>query len=408
MISRAVWLAPLALVGLALPPAHQPAAGRDPPATASPERAQFLARLGADRWQAAGVSGRGVTVLIVDSGFRGWHSYLGQVLPSAVLTKSFRTDNSLEARDSCHGVLCGEVIHALAPDAELLFANWESDDVASFVHAVEWGKQHGARVLSCSVIMPCWSDGEGGGPIHAALTRVMGTGEAAGDMLGIACAGNTAQRHWSGRFRRGADGCHEWVPGQTWNAVTPWGEDRVSVELCCPLGAGYAVQVVNTVTGTEIGRAAADPGGFCAVVRFVPTSGARYAVRSLARHVARRPIPSIRAQRLAGALHSTRQHPVPGRWARVRRGRRDRRRRSSGGVQFLRAERGTTQAGFRRRGAGLDRGEVVAILGHVGRSPASSRACCARSEPASRLVTHESPIRAAASGGRHCPAGPRR
>jgi subtilisin family serine protease len=220
-----------------------------------------------------------VTVLIVDSGFRGWHSYLGQVLPSAVLTKSFRTDNSLEARDSCHGVLCGEVIHALAPDAELLFANWESDDVASFVHAVEWGKQHGARVLSCSVIMPCWSDGEGGGPIHAALTRVMGTGEAAGDMLGIACAGNTAQRHWSGRFRRGADGCHEWVPGQTWNAVTPWGEDRVSVELCCPLGAGYAVQVVNTVTGTEIGRAAADPGGFCAVVRFVPTSGARYAVR---------------------------------------------------------------------------------------------------------------------------------
>ena len=165
MISRAVGSLPLRLSVWPCPPAHQPAAGRDPPATASTERAQFLARLGAARWQAAGARGRGVTVLIVDSGFRGWHSYLGNVLPSAVLAKSFRTDSSLEARDSCHGVLCGEVIHALAPDAELLFANWESDDAASFVHAVEWGKQHGARVLSCSVIMPCWSDGEGGGPI---------------------------------------------------------------------------------------------------------------------------------------------------------------------------------------------------------------------------------------------------
>jgi subtilisin family serine protease len=278
MTFRAAWLIPLALLGLALPPAPQPAIGRGPPAV-SPERAQFLARLGADRWQAAGTRGRGVTVLIVDSGFRGWRSHLGGVLPVTALTKSFRADANLEARDSSHGVLCGEVIHALAPDAELLFANWEPDDADSFVRAVEWGKQQGARVMSCSVIMPCWSDGEGGGPIHAALTRVMGTGDKADDLIGFACAGNTAQRHWSGPFRRGADGWHEWATGQTLNAVTPWGDERVSVELCHPPGAGYMVQVINTVSGAEIGRATADPGGNCAVVRFQPTAGGHYAAR---------------------------------------------------------------------------------------------------------------------------------
>ena len=33
-----------------------------------------------------------------------------------------------------------------------------------------------ARVLTCSVIMPSWSDGEGGGPVHAALANAVGHG----------------------------------------------------------------------------------------------------------------------------------------------------------------------------------------------------------------------------------------
>src|SRR5439155_9824932 len=91
------------------------------------ERAKFLARTGADRWHAAGARGQGVKVLVIDSGFRGWRSHLGGVLPRLILSKSFRADAALDARDSQHGVLCGEVIHALAPDAELLFATWEPD-----------------------------------------------------------------------------------------------------------------------------------------------------------------------------------------------------------------------------------------------------------------------------------------
>src|SRR5438445_12692253 len=132
MTFRATWLVPVALLGLVL----SPTSGRDQPAV-PPERAQLLARLGADRWQAAGARGQGVKVLVIDSGFRGWRSHLGAALPGSVLTQSFRGDAGLESRDSSHGIRCGEVIHALAPDAELLFANWEPDDPDSFVKAVD-------------------------------------------------------------------------------------------------------------------------------------------------------------------------------------------------------------------------------------------------------------------------------
>jgi len=274
MTRRTVWLLPIAFLSLVLTPSP----GRDRPELAA-ERAKLLVRLGADRWQAAGARGRGVKVLVIDSGFRGWRGYLGAALPSTVLAKAFRADASFETRDSMHGVRCGEVIHALAPDAELLFANWGPGDADSFVRAVTWGKEQGARLISCSVIMPCWSDGEGGGPIHAALARLMGSGDSAGDLLGIACAGNTAQRHWSGPFRRGADGNHEWAPGQTANAITPWGEERVSVELCHPPQNNYSVHVVNLSTATEVGRATVEAGGCSTAVRFLPAAGGRYAVR---------------------------------------------------------------------------------------------------------------------------------
>src|SRR4051812_34820529 len=93
---------------------------------------------GADAWHAAGVRGRGVKVAVLDTGFRGYRDHLGRELPATVKVKSFRHDADLEARDSNHGVACAEVIHTLAPDAELLFANWEPDHPETFLAAVAW------------------------------------------------------------------------------------------------------------------------------------------------------------------------------------------------------------------------------------------------------------------------------
>src|SRR5262245_64488963 len=103
---------------------------------------------------------------ILQSGFSDYRQFLVKGLPASVKTKSFRKDGNFEARDSQHGILCAEVIHAIAPEAEILLVNWEPDSSQAFLDAVRWAKLEGAKVLSCSLIMPSWSDGEGGGEVH--------------------------------------------------------------------------------------------------------------------------------------------------------------------------------------------------------------------------------------------------
>src|SRR5262249_39371646 len=87
-------------------------------AQADRTRKEFLRRLGAGRWHVAGWTGRGIKIAILDTGFRDYRDHLGKALPEHVTVKSFRSDGNLEARNSQHGILCGEVIHTLAPDAE--------------------------------------------------------------------------------------------------------------------------------------------------------------------------------------------------------------------------------------------------------------------------------------------------
>lgn len=248
-------------------------------------RQQILERMGAESWHKAGHRGRGVKVAILDSGFRGYRQFLGNVLPAKIQAKSFRIDGNLEARDSQHGILCAEVVHAVAPDAELLFANWEPDQPERFLDAVRWARQQGAKVISCSLIMPSWSDGEGGGEVNAKLASLVGDGTHAGDVLCFASAGNTAQRHWCGSLFRDPDGYHQWRAGRTSNLIVPWGSERVSVEVYGPPGIACELCIHEAGTGRCVGSACPncdnrrDPGCCRAVVRFQPTPSGKYQVK---------------------------------------------------------------------------------------------------------------------------------
>jgi subtilisin family serine protease len=266
--------------------------------------------MGVRAWHDAGLRGRGLKVAVLDSGFAGYRSQLGKALPAVVKTASFRFDGNLEARDSQHGILCAEVLHSLAPEAELLLANWEPERPESFLAAVRWARSEGARALSCSVIMPSWSDGEGHGPTHVELTRILGKGDKIGDALLFASAGNTARRHWSGRFHD-AGGWHEWAPGVTANTVKPWGGERVSVELCWQGEARYEVAVIDRSVEQEVGRSRWTRPGVtrCAVVAFVPKAGHSYAVRVRRLGLEAGPFHLVV---LGGTLdHSTRHGSVP-------------------------------------------------------------------------------------------------
>lgn len=245
------------------------------------ERAQHLRRLGVAAWHEQGYRGKGITVAILDSGFSGYRTQLGKALPQNVKIRSFRRDGNLEAKDSQHGILCGEVVHFLAPEAELLFANWEPNHPDQFLDAVQWAIEQGAQVISCSIIMPTWSDGEGKGPIHAEMARLLGDGRRRTDTLFIACAGNTADRHWSGAYSDDGHGNHLWADRYTDNSLMPWGKGQVSIELCTEEELDLEVGVQDTTTQKDIERSRIRSHGEhrCAVVHFQPEIGHSYRVR---------------------------------------------------------------------------------------------------------------------------------
>lgn len=285
--------------------------GADPTASALPRR-EHLSRLGIPTWHKLGQKGRGFKVAVLDSGFSGYRNLLGKVLPDKVQTRSFRADGNLEAKDSQHGILCGEVIHTLAPDAELMFANWEPSHPQKFLEAVRWAVAEGARVITCSIIMPTWSDGEGGGPVHAELSRLLGDGSHPDDVLFFACAGNTADRHWSGPFRHEGRGHHSWGDGID-NVVCPWGEGRVSVELCTDQATDLELIVQDLTAGREVSRCRLQQGEHrTAVVRFNPQTGNAYSVRVCAEETAKS---RFHLYVLGGSLRQTRSSgsiPFPG------------------------------------------------------------------------------------------------
>jgi subtilisin family serine protease len=253
-----------------------PDSQRQPPAF----REELLERLGVTRWHTVGVRGAGVKVAVLDSGFRGYRTFLGSSLPASVTARSFRKDGNLEAKDSQHGILCGEVVHTLAPDADVLFANWEPESPQAFLDAVRWAKKEGARVITCSVIMPSWSDGDGHGSVHEQLARILGD-----EVLFFASAGNTARRHWTGTFHDRGDGFHEWDRNRVENALSRLGTERVSIELCWKPGPDYELLVIDRGTRETVASSVPRRGVVrgAAVARFTPKQDHSYAVEI--RHV---------------------------------------------------------------------------------------------------------------------------
>ena len=245
--------------------------------TPVPERQAHLANLGALGWHQDGKRGQGITIAVLDSGFRDYRQFLGKGLPKSVKTRSFRRDRNLEARDSQHGILCAEVLHALAPDADLLLVNWEPDSPQAFLDAVRWAKTQGAKILSCSLIMPSWSDGEGGGEVHRDLQPLLG------DTLFFASAGNTAQRHWCGLFSPDDTGWHRWREDAVANTLMPWGTERVAVEFYGPTKSAFELSLHRRSTGELLGRSVlqvdATRTAGRAIVRFEPEAGETYQVK---------------------------------------------------------------------------------------------------------------------------------
>lgn len=238
-------------------------------------------KLGVLGWHAAGYRGKGVKICILDTDFAGYRVELGETLPTRVRVRSFRRDGRLEVPGSGHGLRAAQVIHALAPGAELLLANWDSSSPRYFLDAVRWARDQGARIITCSVTSADWGDGEGGGPVHRQFEQLLGKGTSAEDPLFFCSAGNMVQGHWTGRFSPGPDHYHEWKPGQVENPLSPWAEVPVKVSLLHKPGVVYEVSIHQGAHSEPIARQLSLLEGDLVgiALSFTPRRGASYSLR---------------------------------------------------------------------------------------------------------------------------------
>jgi hypothetical protein len=145
-----------------------------------------------DEWKAAGYTGAGTKVAVIDGGFKNYGSLLGKELPDSVTTQLYGSEEDFFG--TVHGTACAEIIHDMAPDSRLFFTQPRTD--VELWDAVSWCVSQGVQVISHSM---GWSINagplDGTGPVNDIVDQAINHG-----ITWVNSAGNEARAHWSGHF----------------------------------------------------------------------------------------------------------------------------------------------------------------------------------------------------------------
>jgi hypothetical protein len=153
---------------------------------------QGVTSIGAGAWHDVGLTGSGVKVAIIDLGFKGYTALLGTDLPQSVTYQNFGCSSDL-ANQSEHGTAVAEIVHEVAPGAELYLMC--IDTSTNLGQAVNSAVAQGVHVVNHSVGWFNAGRGDGTGPIGDIVGIAL-----ASDIVWVNSAGNHAQRHWGGPF----------------------------------------------------------------------------------------------------------------------------------------------------------------------------------------------------------------
>lgn len=138
-----------------------------------------------------GITGKGVKVGIIDFGFQKYSQLManGQV-PRPAAMQAFNTQGQMEV-DTVHGTACAEIIHAMAPDAQIYLAaiNGREDQL---VQAANWMLQQGVHIIS-------FSGGTPVGPLNGkSLMDLLVNQTVQRGVFWVNAAGNEGEKHWGG------------------------------------------------------------------------------------------------------------------------------------------------------------------------------------------------------------------
>ncbi len=161
--------------------------------------------INADAWHQAGFTGAGIRIGVLDLGFSGYEELLGSELPASVEMATFGWYDDEEV----HGTACAEIVHEVAPGAELFLAWYDGSD-AAMGEAVDWLVSHDVQIITHSAggaVSP--RDGTGWDARLVDATTARG-------ILWVNSAGNEADVHYREDFSDiDGDGFHDYAHGSS-------------------------------------------------------------------------------------------------------------------------------------------------------------------------------------------------
>lgn len=199
----------------------QPAAGTPtvPPTVRSKVsggKSEGVALTGADTWQAAGITGKGVKVGVLDGTFANYTQFVS----GKVMTKSFRSDGQLGDvvvdAVTIHGTACAEIVREMAPDAELYLVAAQSR--LEYINAINWLVDVAkVSIITTSALFQFAIPTDGTSEVARAVDRARAAGVffavAAGNEGGGSFGQSRAEGHFAATFvDKDGDGFHDF-PG---------------------------------------------------------------------------------------------------------------------------------------------------------------------------------------------------
>ena len=223
-----------------------------------------IAFVGADRAQAAGFDGAGVSIAIFDWSFAGYPDRQASGdLPASVLTRAFCASGLTGGTG--HGTAVAEIVHEIAPAAELHLVCINS--IVELGRATDYAIDHGVDVISMSGGF--YNSGDGAGTATGAFAELPdGIARKARDngIVWVNASGNEALTHWSGTLADpDEDGVLDFAAGDEGNSFLVGAGRAVCAyarwRAWAPAGFSDFDLYVTSASGAVVAAAGADQPG---------------------------------------------------------------------------------------------------------------------------------------------------